>query len=249
MESLAADYTEVWAPSAFVPLVRFADRVRQISDTGIELVGIDGVDAPAHAIAALRSFGSIVSWYGANREDFRRAMAELGLPVQFCSALPAESSRVHAVDYYLSQVGRPAGESPRIACPRRDGGFAAIHPFSGSLRKNWPLDRFRAVADRLRMPVEWAAVPEQELAGARRFTDLYELGCWIAGARLYIGNDSGITHLAAAVGTPVVAVFGPTDPAVWGPRGDRVRIVRSGSGWPDVDEVASAIEELTTTVE
>ena len=40
-----------------------------------------------------------------------------------------------------------------------------------------------------------------------------------------IGNDSGMTHLAAAVGTPVIAVFGPTDPAVWGPRGKKVRIL------------------------
>jgi ADP-heptose:LPS heptosyltransferase len=41
---------------------------------------------------------------------------------------------------------------------------------------------------------------------------------------LYVGNDSGITHLAAAVGTPVLALFGPTDPKIWGPRGAHVRI-------------------------
>ena len=48
---------------------------------------------------------------------------------------------------------------------------------------------------------------------------------WPAGWRrrgLYIGNDSGITHLAAAVGTPVLALFGPTDPEVWAPRGPHV---------------------------
>jgi ADP-heptose:LPS heptosyltransferase len=44
---------------------------------------------------------------------------------------------------------------------------------------------------------------------------------------LYIGNDSGITHLAAAVGTPVLALFGPaSDPAVWVPRGEHVRVGR-----------------------
>ncbi len=47
---------------------------------------------------------------------------------------------------------------------------------------------------------------------------------WLARASLYIGNDSGITHLAAAVGTPVLAMFGPTDPAVWAPRGPNVRV-------------------------
>ena len=52
---------------------------------------------------------------------------------------------------------------------------------------------------------------------------------------LFIGNDSGITHLAAALGVPTIALFGPTDPYVWGPRGKKVFIAREviedGSGW------------------
>jgi ADP-heptose:LPS heptosyltransferase len=47
----------------------------------------------------------------------------------------------------------------------------------------------------------------------------------MAGARLYVGNDSGITHLAAAVGVPVLAMFGPaSDPSTWAPRGENVRV-------------------------
>ena len=57
--------------------------------------------------------------------------------------------------------------------------------------------------------------------------DLYELACRLAGARVFIGNDSGIAHLAAAVGTPVVALFGPTDPRVWAPRGRDVRVLQA----------------------
>jgi len=64
-----------------------------------------------------------------------------------------------------------------------------------------------------------------------RLDNLYELACWLARARLYIGNDSGITHLAAAVATPVLALFGPTDPSVWAPRGPNVRIARTGREW------------------
>ena len=75
------------------------------------------------------------------------------------------------------------------------------------------------------MPVRWCAGPEEQLEDAVRIDNLYELGSWLATARLYIGNDSGITHLAAAVGVPVAAIFGPTDPVVWAPRGDRVRVV------------------------
>jgi ADP-heptose:LPS heptosyltransferase len=54
---------------------------------------------------------------------------------------------------------------------------------------------------------------------------LDELAAILKQCSLYVGNDSGITHLAAAVGTPVVALFGPTDPGVWGPRGKCVSIL------------------------
>jgi ADP-heptose:LPS heptosyltransferase len=87
------------------------------------------------------------------------------------------------------------------------------------------MERFRELEGRLPWPVRWCAGPQEKLDDAVRFENLYALAGWLARARIYIGNDSGITHLAAAVGTPVVAIFGPTDPAVWGPRGERVRVV------------------------
>jgi ADP-heptose:LPS heptosyltransferase len=78
-----------------------------------------------------------------------------------------------------------------------------------------------------RLTVRWCAGPnDPPLAGAVRIDDLYRLACWISQARLYVGNDSGITHLAAATGVPVLALFGPTDPAVWAPRGANVRVAR-----------------------
>ena len=54
---------------------------------------------------------------------------------------------------------------------------------------------------------------------------LDELAAILKQCDLYVGNDSGITHLAAAVGTPVVALFGPTDHQVWAPRGKSVSIL------------------------
>ena len=54
---------------------------------------------------------------------------------------------------------------------------------------------------------------------------LDELAAILKKCSLYVGNDSGITHLAASVETPVVALFGPTDPQVWGPRGENVSIL------------------------
>jgi heptosyltransferase-3 len=224
MECLRAEYLEVWAASQNLPLIRFADRVESIAATGIDLMGLPDQALPARLLDRLRSFDSVISWYGADREEFRKCVEELGLPFQFFPALPAEDG-VHAVDFYLKQAGQSGPGIPSIDCPRPRGDFAVIHPFSGSAKKNWPLEKFRALA-RLIEPVKWCAGPEEELEGAVHIDDLYELACWLASARLYAGNDAGITHLAAAVGTPVVALFGPTDPAVWGPRGPRVHIVK-----------------------
>jgi heptosyltransferase III len=232
MESLRADYTEVWVASRNVPLIRFADRVRSIASTGIDLIGIPGVDAPP-----LPAFDSIVSWYGANRPEFRAAVA--GLPFEFLAALPGADQRVHAADFFLRQVSQEPGPAiPRMDCPRARGGYVVIHPFSGSVKKNWPLERYRELARCLQYPVRWCAGPEEPLENAVRFDNLYDLACWLAGARLYIGNDSGITHLAAAVGTPAVALFGPTDPAVWAPRGERVRVVATPSPGEPMESIS-----------
>jgi heptosyltransferase-2 len=63
-----------------------------------------------------------------------------------------------------------------------------------------------------------------------RDEDLPTIAAVFRGARGFIGNDSGITHLAAASGVATTALFGPTDPSVWAPRGDNVRVVCSVDG-------------------
>ena len=130
-------------------------------------------------------------------------------------------------------------------------GFLAIHPGSGSRRKNWPFDRFADTARRLSPgrpfllvlgPAEADVVPPP---GARvaRGLPLRTLGAALAWAGLFLGNDSGVTHLAAACGTRTVALFGPTDPAQWAPVGRAVTTLRAASGrLADlaVDEVVAA---------
>ena len=203
LEAAKTEYTEVWAPRAVLPLVRFADRTRALIDTGIERLGV----VENATLPALETFDSIYSWYGSNREEFRAAVRHL--PFTFSPAMP------------------PQPGEPRIAVPASPKeNFAIIHPFASAASKRWPLENFRSVAAQLVMPVQWCAGPEEELDEAVRFDDLYELGCWIAKARVYIGNDSGISHLAAAVGTPVVAIFLDSDPAIWAPRGAHVRVLQ-----------------------
>jgi heptosyltransferase III len=225
LEYLGTEFLEVWVNGPNVPLVQFADRVRSIASTGLDLLGVS--DPPERLLEELRNFDSIISWYGANRPDFRALTESLRLPFTFHEALP--NPGIHATDFYLGQVGAPLGVIPSISCPVAPENVAVIHPFSGSPRKNWSLEKFRSLAHGLErhMPVYWCSGPEDPpLAAAVHITDLYELACWLAKARLYIGNDSGITHLAAAVGTPVLALFGPSDPTVWAPRGAHVRVAR-----------------------
>ncbi len=213
LEAARADYTEVWAPRPVLPLIRFADRTRAIADTGLDRLGvIENARVPE-----LEQFDSIYSWYGTNHEGFRQVVKHL--PFSFFPALP------------------PGPGIPHIPVPESGSeDFVVLHPFASSVKKRWPMDHFREVAAKLRVPVKWCAGPEEVLEEALRFDDLYDLACWISRARLYIGNDSGISHLAAAVGTPVVVIFRETDPNIWAPRGAHVRVLQR----PSVEQVIEA---------
>ncbi len=227
LQHVRADYTEVWIPSPVVPLVTFADAVRPLASTGLDLAGVGDLQMPARLIDQLKSFDSIVSWYGANRPEFREALLGLGVPCEFHAALPPVTHSGHATDFFANQVGAPEGLIPQIEiAPAPARASVVIHPFSGSARKNWPLHLYQELADRLACPVEWSAGPEEELSGAVRFRSLGDLAVWLGGARLYIGNDSGITHLAAALGVKTIALFGSSSPETWGPRGENVTVLR-----------------------
>ncbi len=135
----------------------------------------------------------------------------------------------------------------------------ALHPGSGSRRKNWPAERFAATARDLAAagvdvllragPADReAAAAVSRLAGAPILpvpaASLDQVAAILARCRLYLGNDSGITHLAAFVGASVVAVFGPTAATVWHPLGPHSHIVRAADPalpWPTVEEVAAAV--------
>lgn len=129
---------------------------------------------------------------------------------------------------------------------RGHGPVAILHPGSGGKRKCWPLERYFALADRLGSrtgafvlflsgPVEAGGmasriegfVQDRERMGCVAGRELPAVAAILARSAAFIGNDSGITHLAAAAGAPVVALFGPTDPARWAPRGAQVQVIAS----------------------
>src|SRR4051794_33798473 len=75
--------TEVWVPSPVVPLIQFAAKTFSIQSTGLDWLGVGDIVPPEQLIARLKSFGSIVSWYGAARPEFRAATQALQLPFRF----------------------------------------------------------------------------------------------------------------------------------------------------------------------
>ena len=193
--------------------------------------------------------GSPIVTEGHAVDHFLRVLGANGVPVEYGAAPRLEV---------------PA---PRVACGREwaralGGAAIVLHPGSGSARKNWPLGHFVSLARRLREKTSFRPVfctGEADAALAREVAEgpegfvlmsdvaLPELAGRLVAAAAFVGNDGGITHLAAAAGAPVVALFGPTDPDTWGPRGDHVtRVVaaeRSVEGLRRirVDDVWSAL--------
>ncbi|MFO8013566.1 MAG: glycosyltransferase family 9 protein [Phycisphaerae bacterium] len=184
----------------------------------------------------------------------------LGLP-------PREDERPEmALDATARDAGREALAARGIEPP-----LVAIHPGSGSVRKNWPMERFEALARRLGeetdRAVAWLAGPAEIERGTvpgggetvLADLSLVDVAAVCALADAYVGNDSGVTQIAAAVRVPrssaagaetrrakttgdvpspaqprgvtaVVALFGPTDACVWAPRGEHVHLVPSPDG-------------------
>jgi glycosyl transferase family 9 (putative heptosyltransferase) len=134
-----------------------------------------------------------------------------------------------------------------------------IHPGSGGKAKCWPLDRFVEVARRLAGDVVFALGPAEcerwprgtvadleEEFSVLRMPSLPRLAGLLHRAPAYVGNDSGPSHLAAAVGTPTVAIFGPTDPGQFAPVGPRVSaLAKPLLASISVDEVCHAVADLT----
>jgi ADP-heptose:LPS heptosyltransferase len=138
-----------------------------------------------------------------------------------------------------------------------DDALIAIHPGSGSRSKTWPAARFLDLAERLASAyharILFVLGPGEEsikqpflrargLWGAVVLDNLplIELEAVLENCHVLVGNDSGVSHLAAALGVPVVALFGPSDPDRWAPRGQAVRVIRSAVFCSPCDREAMA---------
>lgn len=262
LAAIGPEDAEVWSPGPVLPLLELAARRRNLASTGFSLLGIPGVRLPEGLADTLRGFDEILSWSGGNQPELKETCERLCIPIRFFEPLPRRDSTVHVSDWFLRQTRPWHGLDSEPAAWRSEGGRrillptlaiertaarplrVVLHPFSGSARKNWPLSRYRQLARSIAASmgrdaaIQWCAGPEDTLPGdldcdAWRFEKLDDLARALASAALFIGNDSGITHLAAMLGIPCVVFFGPEHPRVWAPRGARVRLLEVlGGGQP-----------------
>ena len=183
---------------------------------------------------------------------------ETGVPLQ-----PAKNDQTFA-DEFLTP---PADHGSRPVL--------AIHPGSGGERKNWPADRWadlgrwllaRPGPERPRLLLVGGEADTKTLAALRAVwtplaapgdllvaenLPLTQVSALLARCRLFVGHDSGVSHLAAAVGAPCVLLFGPTDPDIWAPPYPSVRVLRADdetmTGLP-LETVRAAVAEALAGV-
>lgn len=167
----------------------------------------------------------------------------------------------HATDQLaapLRELGIPVHDLTFSFPERPQTGAVALHPGSGGKRKNWPIARWLEfteylLARDLEISIIGGEADTDEIDAFRtRFPNLdyhvaqplAELLSLLSG-KIFLGHDSGIAHLAAATGARCLLLFGPTDPAVWAPRGRNVKVLRAKKGQLDelpVTETIAAYE-------
>jgi heptosyltransferase-3 len=175
---------------------------------------------------------------------------------------PSAAEREFAEAFLRANGAGPSSESERP--------MVAIHPGSGGEHKNWPLDRWLELArwlrslpepERPRILLIGGEADDRALAAFRAAQSgggpdaddslilaeslpLPGLAALLARSRLFIGHDSGISHLAAAVGAPCVLLFGPTDPDIWAPSQPAVETLCASEGFMaglSLEEVQAAV--------
>jgi ADP-heptose:LPS heptosyltransferase len=178
------------------------------------------------------------------------------------TSFPAPGSARHVADHLLDTLAplgarRPVGGKVSLGMltigPMECRGTSSpqrvlLHPGAGGRRKRWPAERFAEIGRRLAragydVAMTCGAADEDAVEATRRALGatsvqilanlpLDALAREIEHARRFIGNDSGITHLAAMLGVPTIALFGPYDPAYWSPIGPRVTVLDAGHTCP-----------------
>lgn len=251
-----------------------ADGTLSLHSADIARLFAEGVALPDEQREFIRSFDLIVNYFYDPSATVHENLLSAGAPqvIYGCPLVREEHAVEHLLRPLEALALYPEGEMTPMLCLPEDNLRAGrqrgveigehvvlIHPGSGSARKNWSLDGYLEVARRLSDTTDFspaillgeadAEVAEQMAtrdvpAPVVQDLNLVEVAELLSACEGYIGNDSGVTHLAAAMGAPVLAIFGPTNPALWGPRGNNVEVIGCGEGEDAVDITGLAVERV-----
>jgi len=217
------------------------------------------------------SFAIIISYLYDPDEIFQSNVARCSR-AQFIAGphRPDEHSGLHATKVFLRPLERlaifDANPVPRLPVsaaghlPVSASSTLAVHPGSGSERKNWPEIKWiellqhltrrsdlrlllvRGEAEQDRWPRLLNALPADRVTEAKSLP-LPELAQRLASCAAFLGHDSGITHLAAAVGLPTLVLWGESADTIWRPQAEKVGIIKETSGLEHLT-VSRVLEEL-----
>ena len=166
---------------------------------------------------------------------------------------PVEADQIHATKVYLKPLERlaifDADPVPRLSLNSQPSTLnqLVLHPGSGSEKKNWPETKWAGLIQQIAATTNWNLLlvgGEAEGERLQRLTDampparcsiaqglpLAELARRIQSATAFVGHDSGITHLAAALGLPCIVLWADTLEEIWRPQGERLVVLKEITG-------------------
>lgn len=260
-ENIAGCHLEVLGYPGIIDLAvtaGLADATRSLEHRTMALLFAKGATIDESLCDYLRSFNLVVSYLYDPDGFLRENMERIGVRTFLAASHRVEESQGHAAE----QLARPLEKialflddpAPKLGLRVSDDAAAqpmiAIHPGSGSIKKNWPLANWIRLGCELVSSFPRAKLTlitgeaEQDRGITAEITiawsdlsflhldslPLPELAHHLARCSAFIGHDSGISHLAAACGTPCLLFFGPTNPATWAPRNAGVKVHQAREG-------------------
>jgi len=194
----------------------------------------------------------IIIFYGREEEIAGKTLKEIFKKEIIFHPVEKDKLKIHITDYLLLSVEKilkNVEKNPVLKMKREKEELIVVHPGSGSKNKNYGKERFFEVVKKLKNeklkvllgPAEYGDFEWWiEKIGDDNIvkTESLEKVIALAGkTKIYLGNDSGITHLFAACGVKTIAIFGPTSPFIWSPRGKNVRVIFKEVGCNPCDEL------------
>ncbi|MDL1963907.1 MAG: glycosyltransferase family 9 protein [Deltaproteobacteria bacterium] len=203
--------------------------------------------------------GGAVLWLSSGQNVVNLLKKYTSLPVVLIAPFPAK--RMHVALYHCQSmqshfpVNIPDNFSDDFPPGTKKGNYALIHPGSGSPVKNYSLQFYLALADELQRfgyqktgfiagPAEKTTIMPEDFTN--RWVEWPEnvekLANLLADASLYIGNDSGVSHLAGILGVPTIVFYKTTDPEVWGVLGRKVAHIKAGNEKSALNKVLKLLQ-------